>query len=114
MIALPEWRAARLQALTASDGWLNLTDRVEIAKIPCTVGSGPDNDLRLAHGPAYLGRLLPGHRFETPDGVVHPFSDHGNPMVHVRPFLLEIHTSAGQPAAAGYQQHQRQYHHQQR
>ncbi|MBC7739133.1 MAG: DUF1684 domain-containing protein [Candidatus Saccharibacteria bacterium] len=98
MIALPDWRAARLQALTAPDGWLNLTDRVEITMIPCTVGSGSDNDLRLTYGPAYLGRLLPGHRFETPDGAVYPFSDHGNPMVQVHPFLLEIHSNDGHPA----------------
>ena len=98
MIPFSDWKAVRLQALTAPDGWLNLTDRVAITVVPCTVGSGPDNDIRLANGPDHLGRLLPGHCFETPDGAVHPFSDYGNPMVQVDPLLLEIHTSDGQQA----------------
>ncbi len=97
MISLAQWRVARLTALTARDGWLNLTDRVEFTTLPQTVGSAPDNDIRLAGGPAHLGRLLDGYRFETAAGI-RPFPDHGNPMLEVAPFLLEIHTVGTQPA----------------
>jgi uncharacterized protein len=45
------WRAGRLAALTASDGWLNLTDRVEIPGPGLwSVGSWLGNDLRLSVG----------------------------------------------------------------
>ena len=51
------WHRDRLAALTAEDGWLNLTDRVEIAPGRYLVGRGPDCDLRLSVGPARLGLL---------------------------------------------------------
>lgn len=92
------WKAARLAALTAPDGWLNLTDRLEIPPGPQRVGSAPDNDLVLSRGPAHLGRLLPGFAFEA-GGETRPFTAHGgNPMLEVPPFLFEIHTVEGQPA----------------
>lgn len=95
---LTQWKAARLAALTAPDGWLNLTDRVEIAPGPQTVGSGPDNDLILSRGPAHLGTLLPGFRFRTATIDATFVATFGNPMLEVPPFLLEIHTVEGQPA----------------
>lgn len=95
---LTAWKADRLAALTAPDGWLNLTDRLEIPPGPQRVGSAPDNDLVLSRGPAHLGTLHPGFAFETEAGT-RPFAaTSGNPMLEVPPFLLEIHTVEGQPA----------------
>jgi uncharacterized protein (DUF1684 family) len=94
---LTAWKAARLAALSAPDGWLNLTDRVEIPPGPQTVGTAPDNALILSRGPAHLGTLLPGWSFETDTGT-HPFTPNGNPQLTVAPFLLEIHTVDAQPA----------------
>ncbi|MBC7478240.1 MAG: DUF1684 domain-containing protein [Pseudorhodobacter sp.] len=97
MMDLSRWRADRLAALTAPDGWLNLTDRVEFATLPQTVGSAPDNGIRLSSGPAYLGRLLDGYRFETAQRI-RAFEPRGNPMLEVAPFLLEIHAVATETA----------------
>ena len=95
--ALTAWKAARLAALTAPDGWLNLTDRVEIGAGAQTVGSAPDNALILSRGPAHLGTLFPGWSFQTASETI-PFHLNGNPQATVPPFLLEIHTVEGQPA----------------
>lgn len=57
MQTLSEWRDARLAALTAEDGWLNLTDRVEVSPGRWTVGRAEENDLRLSVGPERLGVL---------------------------------------------------------
>jgi uncharacterized protein len=92
------WKDARLAALRAADGWLNLTDRLDIPSGPQRVGSASDNDLVLSRGPAHLGTLLPGFAFQTAEGT-RPFATTpGNPMLEVPPFLLEIHTVEGQPA----------------
>ena len=48
-----DWRAARLAALTAEDGWLNLTDRIEIAPGRLTLGRGATHPL----APPLLGGL---------------------------------------------------------
>ena len=94
---LTRWKADRHAALTAADGWLNLTDRVEIPPGPQTTGSAPDNALILSRGPAHLGTLLPGWTFQTT--IPQAFTTNaGNPMLEVPPFLLEIHTVEGQPA----------------
>ena len=63
MLPLDEHRQARLAALEAEDGWLNLCDRVEIPPGPQSVGSSEDCTIRLSGRPAHLGTLLPG-----PDG----------------------------------------------
>ena len=63
------WRAARLTALQAEDGWLNLTDRVEIGAGPQRVGRAGDNDLVLSVGPDHLGVLTvtdAGAQFQAP------------------------------------------------
>lgn len=69
---LEAWSRARLAALTAEDGWLNLTDRLEIEPGRWSVGSGPGNDLVLSVGPEHLGvlELAPdgAARFETEAG----------------------------------------------
>ncbi len=92
------WQADRLAALSAEDGWLNLTDRLEIPDGPQRVGAAADNDLILSHGPDHLGTLLPGFRFDT-GAVQQEFrAEGGNPVLRVPPFLLEIHTVEGQPA----------------
>lgn len=95
--ALTAWKSDRLAALTAPDGWLNLTDRVEIGPGPQRVGAASDNDIILSRGPAHLGTLLPGWQFQTATGT-QPFHLNGNPQATVPPFLLEIHTVEGQPA----------------
>ena len=51
------WRADRLAALTAEDGWLNLTDRIEIAPGRMTVGRAAENDVVISAGPDHLGVL---------------------------------------------------------
>ena len=100
MLPLTQHRAARLAALTAPDGWLNLVARVEIAAGPQTVGTAAD--IVLPSGPDILGRLLPdgdGYNFETRSGL-HPFTPRPDtpPQLTVPPFLLEIHSVDGQPA----------------
>jgi uncharacterized protein (DUF1684 family) len=103
MQSLEDWKAARLAALTAEDGWVNLTDRVEIAPGPQRVGRGPGNDLVLSVGPDHLGVLTlteGSARFATPDGVSQDFAPApgGFPQLRMPPLLLEIHTVDGVPA----------------
>jgi len=97
-----DWRAARHAALVAPDGWLNLTDRVEIPPGPVRVGRGPDNDLVLSAGPAHLGmlQLTPdGAVLTTPDGVAQAFvAGQGNPQLTLPPLLLELHKADGTTA----------------
>lgn len=101
---LAHWRAARLAALVAEDGWLNLTDRIDTGPGTHRVGSGAGADLRLSAGPADLGLLeidADGQaRFTTPGGVTAPFVPMPDafPRLRVPPFLLELHTVAGIPA----------------
>ncbi|MBI1172049.1 DUF1684 domain-containing protein [bacterium] len=96
-----QWQRDRLAALTAEDGWLNLTDRVEIAPGPQRIGTAPDNDVILSAGPAHLGILTATPRTAalTRDGVTQDFVVDGtNPMLRVAGLLLELHTVADQPA----------------
>lgn len=92
------WQAERLRALQAADGWLNLTDRLEIAPGAQRVGSGPDNDLILSCGPEHLGTLLPGFTLQTTEGTHAFVAGDGNPELRVGGLLLEIHTVEDQPA----------------
>jgi uncharacterized protein (DUF1684 family) len=96
-----QWQAERLSALQAEDGWLNLTDRIEIPAGPQQVGSAADNDLTLSVGPAHLGQLTATETKASLDiaGQPHPFtSQNGNPVLRVSGLLLELHTVEGQPA----------------
>ncbi len=101
MIPFAEWQAERLAALTAEDGWLNLTDRVEIPPGPQRVGAAADNDLILSVGPAHLGVLTATATTATltQDGAVLDFMASGaNPVLRAAGLLLELHTIEGQPA----------------
>lgn len=101
MIPLSDYRADRLAALTAPDGWLNLVARIELA--PGTYLVGAAQDVQLPSGPDLLGTLDltdAGATFsrsgEAPQ-LFHPVAD-AFPQLRVDPFLLEIHTVDGIPA----------------
>lgn len=91
-MGIASWHAARLQALSAEEGWLNLTDRVEIA--PGTYSVGRAGDIALSTGPEHLGTLTlaPDGR-ATLDGA--PF---GNGHLRRDGLLLEITVLEGQHA----------------
>ena len=55
--AFDAWRAARMEKLTAEDGWLNLLGRWWITPGTVTIGAGAGNDIHLDTGPEQLGRL---------------------------------------------------------
>lgn len=100
---IENWRAARLEALKAEDGWLNLTDRVEIAAGRMTVGSAPDNDVVLTVGPARLGVLEldadGASRFDAGEGAqaLTPVPDNP-PRLKVGDLLIEVTQVEGQYA----------------
>ena len=58
MTPLAEWRAARLAALTAPDGWLNLVARIDLT--PGTHLVGRTQAVALPSGPDLLGTLTLG------------------------------------------------------
>lgn len=97
------WRLARLAALQAEDGWLNLTDRIEIAPGSYSVGSAEGNDLVLSAGPAQLGTLVLAEdgsaTFDAGQGAVAlaPVPDNP-PRVKVGDLLLEVTVIEGQRA----------------
>ena len=105
MQPIDDWRADRLAALMAPDGWLNLTDRVEIAPgNRYAVGRGAENGLQISAGPEHLGILT-----LTPDGQANLTTAEGQelafapvpgapPRLSIGNLLLEIHTAEGQPA----------------
>lgn len=99
MIPYSQWQAERRAALTAPDGWLNLTDRVDLGQGVQSVGTALDNDLILTVGPAHLGRLsVRSPQDADLDGA--PFQPHpgAGPRLQVAGLLLEIHTVEGQSA----------------
>jgi hypothetical protein len=51
------WRAHRVERLTAADSWLALIGRHPLEVGVWSVGSGADNAIRLAAGPAHLGTI---------------------------------------------------------
>lgn len=53
-------RTERVQRLTAADGWLTLIGLHWLSPGANTVGAAADNALRLAAGPAHLGRVTLG------------------------------------------------------
>ncbi len=99
MLPLDQHRQARLEALQAEDGWLNLIDRIEIAPGPQRVGSAPDNEIVLSSGPAFLG-VVEGDHFTPAGGAQQRFvlAASGTPQLRVPPFLLELHEDSGIPA----------------
>lgn len=104
MLDLAAHRAARLAALTAPDGWLNLTDRVPLLPGSVTVGQGAQNDVVLSVGPARLGRLSLGPDLAAtltpPHGVALPFLPHPDspPRLALAGLLLELHVVEGEAA----------------
>ena len=97
------WKAKRLAALQAEDGWLNLTDRVDIPAGPQRVGRGAGNDLVLSVGPEHLGVLCltdAGAEFTAPGQGPKVFqpAPGGFPQLRAGPLLLELHTVDGTPA----------------
>ncbi|MDP3194487.1 DUF1684 domain-containing protein [Tabrizicola sp.] len=101
MLPLTEWRAARLAALSAPDGWLNLVARIELA--PGRYAVGAAQEVQLPSGPDLLGTLDLSARdttFSRPGGAPEPFQPVPDAFPHLRvdPFLLEIHTVDGIPA----------------
>ena len=100
---LNTWRAARLTALQAEDGWLNLTDRVEIGAGPQRVGRAGDNDLVLSVGPDHLGVLTvtdAGAQVQAPGQAAIAFqpSSGGFAQARLQGLLLEIHPVDDIPA----------------
>lgn len=99
--ALADYRAARLAALTAPDGWLNLVARIDIAPGRHLVGAG--QEVQLPSGPDLLGTLdltPTGASFARPGEDPQPFQPVPDafPQLRVDPYLLEIHTVDGTPA----------------
>jgi hypothetical protein len=101
---LADWRATRLAALVAEDGWLNLTDRVEIAGPGrWSVGAGAGNDLQLSVGPERLGRLQIDQSgfaaLHSADKVrVFQTFKGSFPRVRLKSLLVELHTVVGKHA----------------
>ncbi len=101
MIPLQDYRAARLAALTAPDGWLNLVARIDLT--PGTHAVGATQDIRLPSGPDLLGTLTvseTGASFARPGQGPQPFLPVPDafPQLRVDPFLLELHIVDGVPA----------------
>ena len=101
MQPVADWRAARLAALTAPDGWLNLVARIDLAPGRFFVGAG--QEVQLPSGPDLLGTLeitASGATFARPGEAPQPFLPVPDafPQLQVDPFLLEIHTVDGAPA----------------
>ena len=102
MLSLEDWRAERLAALTAPAGWLNLTDRVDLAQGRQSVGNAAGQAVRLSLGPGHLGTLvLTGVDAVLEVGdVAMPFLPQpgGGPQLRHLGMILEIHTASGHPA----------------
>lgn len=105
MPALEDWKAERLAALMAPDGWLNLTDRVEVAwGQRYAVGTGAGNGLRISAGPEHLGVLTleadGAAHLTLPDGQALPFTPMPGapPRLAVANLILELHSAEGVPA----------------
>jgi len=99
--SLTDYRAARLAALTAPDGWLNLVARIDLA--PGSYPVGAAQEVQLPSGPDLLGTVditASGATFTRPGGASQPFQPVPDafPQLRVDPFLLEIHTVDGTPA----------------
>lgn len=101
MLPLDQHRAARLNALQAEDGWLNLTDRVDLAPGPQSVGQAADNQIQLSTGPAHLGLIDPTTETLTPpnEAPIHfQPTNAGFPQLRYQTLLLELHTVDNIPA----------------
>lgn len=104
MDTIENWRAVRLAALTAEDGWLNLTDRIALEPGRYRVGSDNENDVVISPGPAALGVLslqASGDAALTiPDGRELKFEAYPDafPRLKVAGLMLEIHAVGNERA----------------
>lgn len=104
MESLAQFRADRLTALTAPDGWLNLIDRIEVSPGVWTLGQAEGCDLQLSAGPGQLGRLTvtPDNTavLTDPSGLDHPFLPRFEAPagLEVANLILELHIVEGRPA----------------
>lgn len=55
--SIQQWRAGRVQRLTAPDGWLSLIGLEWLKPGENRIGSAADNDIVLKAGPAHLGTI---------------------------------------------------------
>ncbi len=100
---IEDWAAARLAALKAEDGWLHLTDRIDLAPGAYSLGRGAECAVQIHAGPDRLGRLTlapdGSATLETGAGPL-PFvaAPGGNPLLRTDGLLLEIMTVEGQAA----------------
>ncbi len=63
---IEEWRARRIAALSAEDGWLNLVGRWEITQPITAIGADFSNDIVLPFGPDYVGAIeITGGEFSS-------------------------------------------------
>ena len=100
---LTAWKSARHTALTAKDGWLNLTDRVALKMGAQTVGRAAGNDLIIRSGPAHLGVLTvsdQGGEFQETGAAALRFVAKSDtpPQLHVGTLLLELHSDGAETA----------------
>jgi len=102
---LEAWRARRLAALKAADGWLNIIGRWWLEPGTVTIGRGAGNDIVLPAGPDRLGTLTQeanGTVSFAPAGGGEPIRVDPNkqhpPQFTVEGLLLEITTLNGQNA----------------
>ena len=58
--SIEQWRAGRVERLTATDGWLSLIGLEWLKEGSNLVGSAPDNDIVLTAGPAHFGTVTLG------------------------------------------------------
>jgi uncharacterized protein (DUF1684 family) len=101
MISYQDWQNERLAALTAEDGWLNLTDRLDLGQGAQRIGRAGNNDLVLSVGPDHLGvlRATDQQAWLQVAGQELAFTAQGgNPMLRIAGLVLELHTVEGQPA----------------
>lgn len=92
------WHRQRLTDLAAPDGWLNLTDRLDLGQGTSTLGSAETCDLRLSTGPAVLGILHTDGKdvtLATAKGTDLFKATTGNPLLEEAGLLLEIMTVDG-------------------
>lgn len=99
------WKAGRLAALLADDGWLNVTDRLDVEPGVWSVGRAEENDLVISVGPAHLGHLSlsdEGDAGFTPDGSGEPLPflpvPDASPQVRTGGLILELTVLEGSHA----------------
>lgn len=97
------WHRDRIAALVAGEGWLNLTDRIELSPGRYRLGRAGDNDLRLSVGPDHLGVLelsAEGRALLDQGAGPQPFAPvpDAYPRLQAGSLLLEMTSLEGQHA----------------